>query len=280
MQPDTIFVSGGPGGVLKFQPGETLAAALADLPLADRAPASADDSTARTADELVPLQTSRIDLRRVGVVRDDKSLGTFDASALSSNGESGPTLQPGDTIVLVDKPLAVHVNGDVQSPGVAYLWNDEPLSDALAQVGGPTPSAATSHIALTRGGVTQFVALGDPVFESPAVGNDAITVPAAPRVVVAGLVANPGAVTLKTNFTLLSALYEAGGPTKWADLSQVQVVSNNTKTTYDVNKLVHGASSQQNPELNDGDMVFVPEGHKIDTGGIFQGLLSALLIVK
>jgi len=278
-QPDTIFVAGGPGGVLKFQPGETLAAALADLPVEGRATTSTD-ATSRSADELAPLETSRIDLRRVGVARDGKSLGTFDATALSANGQSGPMLLPGDTIVLVDKPVAVRVGGDVQTPGVAHLWGDEPLSDALAQVGGPTTSAATSHIALTRAGTTQFVALGDPVFQSPASNGDILTVPSAPRVVVAGLVSNPGAVTLKTNFTLLSALYEAGGPTKWADLSHVQVVSNNTKTTYDVTQLVHGGSTQQNPQLSDGDLVFVPEGHKVDATSIFQGLLSALLIVK
>jgi protein involved in polysaccharide export with SLBB domain len=64
-QPDTIFVAGGPGGVLKFQPGETLAAALVDLPVEGR-PATTTDATSRSADALTPLETSRIDLRRVG----------------------------------------------------------------------------------------------------------------------------------------------------------------------------------------------------------------------
>jgi polysaccharide export outer membrane protein len=272
-QPDRIFVSGGPGGVLKFQPGETLAAALADLPTGGReaAPSASTDGSIR----LASMTTSRIDLRRVGVVRDGESVGTFDATALSASGGSGPTLQPGDTIVLVDKPVAVRVNGDVQTPGLAHLWSDEPLSDAFAQVGGLPPSAATSHIALARAGVMQLVALGDPVFGRPAENGDVITVPSAPRIVVAGLVDKPGTVTLKTDFSLVSALYAAGGPTTWADLAQVQVISGDTKATYDIRRLVHGDTSH-NPQLRDGDLVFVPEGHKVDSKGIFQTIVSAL----
>jgi protein involved in polysaccharide export with SLBB domain len=277
-QPDRIFVSGGPGGVLKFQPGETLGSALADLPITGRsaaANAAGDTGSSQGDDRLAAIATSRFDLRRVSVERDGKSLGTFDAMALSSSGESGPTLQPGDTIVLVDKPVAVRINGDVRTPGVAHLWTDEALSDAFIQAGGLSPSAATSHISLTRDGATQLVALGDPVFRNPARSDDSVTVPAAPRVVVAGLVDKPGTVTLKTDFSLLSALYAAGGPTTWADLGQVQVLADGAKSTYDVKRLVHGDTSQ-NPQLQDGDTVFVPEGHKVDSKGIFQTIITSL----
>jgi polysaccharide export outer membrane protein len=276
-QPDRIFVSGGPGGVLKFQPGETLAAALADLPVGgrDAAPSVSTDGPSRSDDRLASMTISRVDLRRVGVVRDGKSVGTFDATALSASGGSGPTLEPGDTIILVDKPVAVRVSGAVQTPGLAHLWSDEALSDAFAQVGGLSPSAATSHIALARAGVMQLVALGDPLFMRPAENGDVVTVPSAPRVVVAGLVDKPGSVTLKTDFSLVSALYAAGGPTKWADLAQVQVIGGDTKATYDIRKLVHGDMSQ-NPQLRDGDVVFVPEGHKVDSKGVFQTIVSVL----
>jgi protein involved in polysaccharide export with SLBB domain len=276
-QPDRIFVSGGPGGVLKFQPGETLAAALADLPLGgpQSLSGSSNDGPASDDSRLAAMTSSRIDLRRVGVVRDGKNLGSFDVTAFGAGGESGPTLQPGDTILLVDKPIAVRVNGDVQTPGIAHLWSDEALSDAFTQVGGLKPSAASSHISLTRGGVTQQLALGDPIFARPPEADESLTVPSAPRVVVAGLVDKPGTVTLKTNFSLLSALYAAGGPTTWADLTQVQVIGGDAKATYDIRGLVHGDTSQ-NPQLKDGDVVFVPEGHKVDSKGIFQTILSGI----
>jgi len=276
-----LFVSGGPGGVLKYQPGETLAAALADVPIAGRATVAtlasvSNDDAARNLDQLA---TSRIDLRRVGVERDGKSLGIFDVTALSAKGESGPSLQPGDTIVLVDKPLAVRVAGDVRSPSIAHLWTDEPLADAIAQAGGLTSSAATSHITLRRAGVSQFVALGDPIFQEPASENDALSIPSAPRVAVAGLVDKPSTVVLKTNFSLLNALFAAGGPTKWADLSKVQVDSNGTRQSYNITKLVHGDMSQ-NPQLKDGDLVFVPEGHKIDYSQFLQNIVNMVWLFK
>jgi protein involved in polysaccharide export with SLBB domain len=276
-QPDSIFIAGGPGGVIKYQPGETLSAAVADLPIAGSSTTtttSPADSRATNADDRQStMETSHIDTRRVGVERDGKTLGTYDVSAMSSGGQSGPNLLPGDTIVLVDKPVAVRVSGDVRSPGIAHLWSDEALSDAITQTGGLSTSAATSHITLQGGGTAQSVSLGDPIFTQPATAGETLIVAAAPRVVVAGLVTTPGPVTLKTNFSLLSALYAAGGPTQWADLTQVQVIGANTKATYDVRQLVHGDVSQ-NPDLKDGDVVFVPEGHKVDSKSIFQTIMS------
>jgi protein involved in polysaccharide export with SLBB domain len=275
-QPDSIFVSGGPGGVIKYQPGETLSAALADLPIGGSSTATTSTSDSRVTnadDRRSAMETSHVDTRRVAIERDGKTLGTYDVSALSSGGQSGPNLLPGDTIVLVDKPVAVRVSGDVRSPGIAHLWSDEALSDAITQSGGLTTSSATSHITLQRDGTAQSVSLGDPIFVAPATAGETLTVASAPRVVVAGLVTTPGPVTLKTNFSLLSALYAAGGPTQWADLTQVQVIGANAKSTYDVRQLVHGDVSQ-NPDLKDGDVVFVPEGHKVDSKGIFQTILS------
>jgi protein involved in polysaccharide export with SLBB domain len=276
-----LFVSGGPGGVLKYQPGETLSAALADLPVNGKPSVStlstvANEGSGRNLDQLA---SSRIDLRRIGVERDGASLGIFDVTALSSSGQSGPVLHAGDTIVLVDKPVAVRVAGDVQVPSIAHLWTDEPLSDAIVQAGGLNASAATSHIALARGGTTQFVALGDPVFSQPPAKDDSLLVSTAPRVAVAGLVDKPSTVVLKTNFSLLNAIFAAGGPTKWADLGKVQVESNGTRTSYDITKLVHGDMTQ-NPQLKDGDLVFVPEGHRIDYTGIFQNIISAVWLFK
>src|SRR5271166_880059 len=119
-----LFVSGGPGGVLKYQPGETLSAALAALPVNGKAVIANGESPDQvdTSRNLDLLTTSRIDVRRVGIVRDGKSLGTFDVTTLSADGAGGPALQPGDTIVLVDKPLPVRVEGEVASPTIAHLW--------------------------------------------------------------------------------------------------------------------------------------------------------------
>jgi protein involved in polysaccharide export with SLBB domain len=272
-----LFIAGGPGGTLKYEPGETLVAALGDFaPRVAEIPQN--DGTLKTGD-LSGLERSRLDMRHVGLIRDAKTIGTFDAVQLSDTGQSGPTLQPGDTLAFADKPNAVHVLGEVARPGYAFLSTDEPLADAVSQSGGILPTAATSRIVLTRGGTTQLVALGDARFNQPAQAGDSVTIPAAPRVNVLGLVDKPGPVALRTDSSLLSALYNAGGPTQWADLGNVQVVENGARSSYNITKLVHGDMSQ-NPTLQDGDVVFVPEGHKIAIGGIFQSILNAAFLIR
>lgn len=276
-QGTAIFVAGGPGGELKFQPGETLSTAVADA--LQSAPQSAE--TLNEAGQiLTKVDTSnaaaraKIDLHRVGIVRDGTSLGPFDMVALGRRGEAGPALQPGDTIVFPDKPIDVRVMGDVSQPGMTYLGPDQAMSEAITQAGGLLPSSVSNHVLLERDGETRSLALGDPAFSAPAHPGDVITVPLAPRVNVLGTVATPGVVALKTDPTLLSAMYTAGGPTKYANLKNVQIIRGAQKSTYDVTKLTHGDMSQ-NPPLQDGDTVVVPEGHYFDFSGIF-GILGGI----
>ena len=270
-QSTSVFISGGPGGVLKYEPGETLMAAIAELPPVDK---TASDNK---ISGLAGLQRSRVDLHRVDVERDGASLGTFDLMQLSAKGEGGPQLQPGDTIALVNKEDVVHVLGDVKYPGATYVSKDETLADAIDQAGGVLDTAASAHIVLERGDTKQSLALGDAALREPAQNGDVLVVPTAPRVSVVGMVDKPGVFPLKTDFSLLNALYQAGGPTKWADLSKVQVVHEGEKNNYDIGALVHGDMSQ-NPPLKDGDVVFVPEGHKIDWAPIFSSLLPILYL--
>jgi hypothetical protein len=42
---------------------------------------------------------------------------------------------------------------------------------------------------------------------------------------------------------------------------------------------VHGDMTQ-NPQLRDGDLVFVPEGHKVDYSQILQSIVNAVWLFK
>jgi protein involved in polysaccharide export with SLBB domain len=148
------------------------------------------------------------------------------------------------------------------------------LSEAIDQSGGLTPAAASAGLTLERGGVKQTLALADPVFMQPAQSGDVVTVPQAPRVSVAGMVSSPGQVALKSNFSLLNAIYVAGGPTKWGNIKDVQVMHGAATSHYDITALTHGDVSQ-NPTLSDGDLVFVPEGHRVDFSSVFQAIAGA-----
>jgi protein involved in polysaccharide export with SLBB domain len=281
-QGKNLFVSGGPGGVLKYQPGETLNAAIADAmqtgPGASAQALNAEGQSVTRSDASQSLR-ARIDLRKVKVQRNGKIVGEYDTVALSGDGETGPQLQPGDTIVFANKPVDVRVVGDVAQPGTTYLSTEQSLSEAIAQAGGALPTSASNHILLQRDGTTRSVALGDPAFSQPAKPGDVITIPAAPRVNVVGPVVTPGLHPLKTDSSLLSALYAAGGPTKYADLKGVKIVHEGTTKSYNVTALTHGDMSQ-NPTLADGDTVVVPQGHYFDWSGVWSilgGVMAGLI---
>jgi polysaccharide export outer membrane protein len=266
-QAQSVFVAGGPGGVLAYSPGENLASALAQL----RTQNTAGNAAAPAAQANYDFDNGRVDLEHVAILRDGATLGPFDARNGGVRSGGAALLQSGDTIQLLDKPVPVTVRGEVKEPGVAYLNPSDAMSVAIAQVGGELPTSATNNITIERAGATHVVAFGSPEFSQPAQPGDVIVVPRAPVIGVVGMVVKPGDVQLKNDTTLLSALYGAGGIQKWGDLKKVQVLHRGQHTTYDVTALTHGDVSQ-NPPLTDGDTVFVPEGHKIDWTPVFAGL--------
>jgi protein involved in polysaccharide export with SLBB domain len=270
-QGQSIFVAGGPGGVLAYNPGENLSSAFAAL----RAQTVAINNAAPPDQATVDLDHGRADLTHVTILRDGAVLGPFDAANGGLDAGAATVLQPGDTIELPNKPVKVTVRGDVKTPGVAYLDTTEPISRAIAQAGGELPTSSTSSITVQRAGVTQTVAFGSAEFAQPAQPGDIIYVPRAPTITVVGMVVKPGDVQLRNDSTLLSALYGADGIQKWADLKRVVVMHHGQHVTYDVTRLTHGDVSQ-NPQLADGDTVFVPEGHKIDWTPVFAALGTAV----
>lgn len=266
-QAQSIFVAGGPGGVLAYSPGENLSSALSQLRA--QIPPGANLQPAQQA--TYDLDHGRVDLQHVSIVRDGNVLGPFDAGNSSFGSGGAPLLRSGDTIRLRDKPVNVTVRGEVKQPGVAYLNESDSLSSAIIQVGGELPTSATNNITIDRGGRRHVVAFGSPEFSQPAQPGDIIMVPRAPTVTVDGMVVKPGDVQLRNDTSLLTALYGADGIQKWADLKKVQVLHHGQATMYDVTALTHGDVSQ-NPQLTDGDTVFVPEGHKIDWTPVFAAL--------
>ncbi len=271
-QGQNIFVAGGPGGVFPYSPGETLAGLLAQVQqgVGTSQPTPSDPSQAAARQ----LQYGSVDLKHVVIERDGRDLAPIDAAGLSAGGNGGPALQPDDTVKLAQKPIAVAVRGDVKQPGVAHLDPDEPLSNAVLQVGGADDLSSSVEFVLTRGTTQSVVTTSSPTYRAPAQSGDSIYVPHGERIGVVGQVEKPGNVLLQGDGSLLSALYFAGGPTRYGDIKHVGVIHQGVQQTYDVTKLTHGAPSA-NPQLSDGDTVFVPEGHKIDFSMVFQAIFAA-----
>jgi protein involved in polysaccharide export with SLBB domain len=275
-QTSSIFVAGGSNGVIPYVPGMTVASAVAYLARSAPGPASdpANGQQVAMRDAAtggLDLINGPIDFRHVSIVRNGATQEPLDVIRLRETGQTGPTLEPNDTIQLIDKPVAVQISGDVARPGIAYLGANEPLSQAVLQVGGLAPSSRVDRLRLVRGGQTQYVSLGSPAFSEAAQNGDQLNVPRATRVDVLGNVAKPGDTMLRGSNTLVSAIYYAGGPAKFANLRAVQVVRNGQKKQYDLGKVQKGGSGD-NPELADGDVVFVPQGSTFEWGNLWGAL--------
>ncbi len=285
-QGQNLFVAGGPGGTYPYSPGETLTAALAQIqgsgpsagpPGTGSAPAVTSNSPNVVSAH--NLQYGSVDLRHVVIRRNGSRLAPVDAQRLIELGQPGPALQPDDTIELRAKPIAVAVKGEVVEPTVAHLDGAEPLSNALRQAGGTNGTSSSVAFVLQRNGTQKRITSSSPEYSAPAQPGDAIYVPHAARIGVVGMVEKPGDVSLAGDKTLLSALYFAGGPNKWGDIKHVTVVHDGVQQMIDVTKLTHGAESA-NPELSDGDTVFVPEGHKIDFSQVFASIFAATNLAR
>ncbi len=262
-QGQSIFVTGAFVGVLPYEPGETVGSAIGAL----RTQIARTNPTTGTLDPT----TTAYDLRNVRLEHDGKMSGPYNVENFNRAGGAGPALSPGDRIMLANKPVRVDIHGDVKVPGPVYLYDGETMAQALDEAGGINGTSSTAHITLTRDGVTRDVSSAGTDFVTPAHNGDIVTMRPAPRVNVYGMVTTPGEALLKSDTTLLSALYSAGGPNKYADLRHIEVVHNQAHVSYDISRLTHG-DLKQNPQLVDGDTVFVPEGHKLDPGLFLQAL--------
>jgi protein involved in polysaccharide export with SLBB domain len=285
-QSDTIFVVGGPSGSIRYEPGVTLASVVDRLQYSPTQrperlipdPYDAPNATEQVSAAPLDIFSGPIDFERVSVLRDGKVLGPFDLIALRGAGQPGITLLPDDTIQLQNKPVEVTITGDVAQPGPVYLYPEDPLIRAIDESGGTTGTSTQTSLTLVRGGTSQVVSLGNPLFSSPAQPGDRIVVPRAPRVDVLGTVVHPGETYLRGNQTLVSAIYYAGGPDKYANLKSVQVLHDGVKTEYNLARLQKGHEGD-NPSLVDGDVVFVPQGSTIDASLIFQAIASLGFLV-
>lgn len=244
-QNQTISIIGGLTSSIAYAPGETLSSVVSPL-----------------------TSNTNLDLHRVSIQRDNATLGTFDALDLLHHAEAGPLLQPNDQVMIALKPIGVNVLGLVPKTGMTYLETGSTIADAVNAAGGATSDAATGAIDLLRDGVHQHLSLASDAVTMPAHDGDIVTVPEAVHVAVAGMVGHPGETALTFGNTLIAAIYQAGGPERYSDLSHTQVMHDGVVSVYDITKVPKGDISQ-NPHLSEGDIVTVPQGAHIDIGNIF-----------
>lgn len=202
-----------------------------------------------------------------------------------------PQIVPGTTIyvpISVEEVRAgvrtVYVMGEVAKPGAYEMTEGATFLDVLANSGGPTRYADTRKLRLIRtsGKVVEFDLSGYTDGRSENIPSiepgDAIFVPekadqlerswltqAPDRVIhVMGQVMRPGRYEWSDEMSMLDILSHAGGPTRFADVSMLQILETEGSTAkpviFDLDKFLRdGGDLSGLPRLRAGYTIMVPE---------------------
>jgi polysaccharide biosynthesis/export protein len=178
-------------------------------------------------------------------------------------------LQPND-IVVVSRLDRIYVTGQVSHPGSVNLpFSHTTALCAIGEAGGFLDEANRDAVVVLRegkqGGASITIPLGalghDPkdVVLQP---NDTVIVPRLDHVYIIGQVNHPGAVSLPSQeaLTVSKAVSLAGGFDRYAREGNVQLLrAGSPALTIDVEAILTGDRSKEDPRLAPGDTVFVPQ---------------------
>jgi len=181
--------------------------------------------------------------------------------------------------------LQVTVSGEVKNPGLYSLTGGARLMDVITAAGGYTPSADLSKVKITRAGdvgsstidLSKFLLSGD-AGANPAVGSgDTIVIPslgpaAIGTVTILGAVRQSGRQSITQGTTLREAVMMAGGPTEFADISNITLRRDGSSEPVILNYA--SGDPESNPELKPGDVIYVGAMEQLGTYTI-QGAVGS-----
>lgn len=217
------------------------------------------------------------------------------SEVLHGDAKNNIELQTGDFVNFEETPLTtVYVMGDVRAPGAYHLREDNGrLVEALATAGGFNPDAATSRVQVTHlDGQIETVNLSSVVLQggkAPDIhlqNGDVVFVPVfTSKIAVLGLVKTPGIFPLVDGrkVDLAEALgYAQGQNTSRARLSKVAVIRLDAngkaiRRVYDFGSYLRKANQGGNPEIQAGDVIYVPETNSFDWSSTL-GALTAVAV--
>lgn len=208
--------------------------------------------------------------------------------------EGNLPLQGGEIISVPKTNRMILVFGEVVRPAAYSLPVQGRLLDILALAGGLKTNVGNETIVLTRqdasGEQIWEVSYGELMTAQSEhnlslVGGDVLYVPAARRqILVLGQVRNPGVYTLPVGARVMDAIAMAGGPLERAALENVGIyrdgsIEDSELVAMGKNKVLFTGDVQENPLLDAGDIVYIPETKKPDWTKIF-GFLGGLKTFK
>jgi len=214
---------------------------------------------------------------RARLLRPDRTIVPVDLrEAMAGVGESARLeVQPGDTL-LVERVAAVSVLGYVLKPGNFEVPDGCRLSEALARAGGVDEEAGDlrgvvlTHADGTRVEVDAKAALeGQADADIELLPGDVVYVPRSAREAnVVGYVRTPGRFKFLEGEKVSSLIARAGGVVLQlgavegarGDLARVSLSrADGTTMTLDLTRALGGVEGAEDPLVQPGDVVFVPE---------------------
>jgi len=185
---------------------------------------------------------------------------------------------------------------DVENKGgIYYLKEGQTVLDVITSVGGVTPQADLRRARIERriGNKLEVIPVdlerllnqGDKSADAALVSGDTVVIPAvADKVHVFGEVRQAGSLVFSPSRKLIDYLGDAGGPTPRARLSEISLVRivDNTPHVFRFNakKAMSGCSAKDNPELEPGDIVYVPSNFVSDWRDAMQVMFTGLSLVN
>ena len=218
---------------------------------------------------------------------------TLNLDLLTGSGDNR-ALVGGEVITVPRVNNMVLVFGDVVRAGAYTLQPGGRLLDILAQAGGLQTNRGSESVVITRQGLdeeqiwevnyAQLMAAQNE-HNLPLQGGDVVYVPASRRqILVLGMVKNPGVYDLNAGARVMDAIAMAGGPQERAALENVGIYRDGSLEDSELvamgqDKALFVGDASENPLLQGGDIIYVPETKKANWTKIF-GFLGGLKTFK
>lgn len=222
--------------------------------------------------------TQNADLSKVSVTHSGEARASVvDLSAFLLGGDVSANVQlaDGDVVVVPSKALPsigrVSVLGAVSQPGSFEINNGATVREAILMAGGPTENADLENCTIRRDGSAEGVSInyaqvmqGDREANVVLRPGDVIYVSARQQLgyyTIQGAINAAGRYELKGRTTLTEAIAIAGGVGNKARLGEVRILraSEGASTTLKVNVSDVMAGKTANPDVQNGDQIFVPQ---------------------
>ncbi len=200
-------------------------------------------------------------------------------------------------LVLKERRLLITVRGFVRQPGQVNLPSGANVQQALVAAGGVIPGAQLDHLKLHRDGAEtgidykRYLDTGNDALLPDLRPLDEIFVPSSPQigpvateydpksmqagdageertaVKVFGEVDHPGSYGFRPGMTVMDAIIRSGGPTKYAGVEQVRILSDGEPQFFNMKEYLDSGRKDLNPVLAPGSTVFLPVQSESVHGG-------------